>query len=162
MRAADGIYAAGDVACFPHPFTGELQRIEHWRTAMQQGRIAAHNMAGKEVSYDGVPFFWTRQFKAGLLYVGHAGEWDEIFYQGDVSARDFLAFYVKENRVVAVAGMNRDREVATIEELMREDRMASPDEVRDGHLDVLRLLGHRPASEFYQPGQASSASLSQS
>jgi NADPH-dependent 2,4-dienoyl-CoA reductase/sulfur reductase-like enzyme/nitrite reductase/ring-hydroxylating ferredoxin subunit len=155
MCVAEGIYAAGDIAYIPHPFTGEHQRIEHWRTAMQQGRIAAHNMAGKQVSYDGVPFFWTRQFKAGLLYVGHASEWDEIFYQGEVSARDFLAFYMKGNRVVAVAGMNRDREMAAIEELMREDRMANADEVRDGHLDVLKLLGRRPASEFYLLEQAS-------
>ena len=147
MRAADGVYAAGDIACFPSPITGERQRIEHWRTAMQQGRVAAHNMLGKQVSYDGVPFFWTRQFDAGLLYVGHAKQWDEIIYQGDVLARDFLAFYVKENRVLAVAGMNRDREMAALEELMREDRMATPDEVRNRDIDVVKLLGHSPASE---------------
>jgi NADPH-dependent 2,4-dienoyl-CoA reductase/sulfur reductase-like enzyme/nitrite reductase/ring-hydroxylating ferredoxin subunit len=155
MRAAEGIYAAGDIAYFQSPLTGERQRIEHWRTAMQQGRIAAHNMAGKEVSYDGVPFFWTRQFDVGLLYVGHATEWDEIIYHGAVSARDFLAFYVKENRVMAVAGMNRDREMAGVEELMREDRMPMPHEIRKGQIDILKLLGHSPASEFYLLEQAS-------
>ena len=141
MRAADGIYAAGDIAYFPNPFTGERQRIEHWRTAMQQGRIAAHNMAGKEVSYDGVPFFWTRQFDVGLLYVGHAKHWDEIFYQGDLSARDFLAFYIKENRVMAVAGMNRDREMAALEELMRLDRMPAAAQLKDGSANVLDYRG---------------------
>src|SRR3989441_209854 len=65
LCAADGVYAAGDIAYFPNPLTGEHQRIEHWRTAMQQGRIAAHNMAGKEKSYDGGPFFLTRQFNDG-------------------------------------------------------------------------------------------------
>ena len=140
MRAADGVYAAGDIAYFPHPLTGERQRIEHWRTAMQQGRIAAHNMAGKDVSYDGVPFFWTRQFDVGLLYVGHAKQWDEIIYQGDVSGRDFLAFYVKENRVLAVAGMNRDPEMAAIEELMRMDRMPTPAQIKGGSANFLELL----------------------
>src|SRR6185503_14851361 len=91
LRAADGVYAAGDIAYFPSSLTGEHQRIEHWRTAMQQGRITAHNMAGKQVSFEGVPFFWTRQFNAALLYVGNAKQWDEIIFQGDVSARDFLA-----------------------------------------------------------------------
>ncbi len=123
LRAADGVYAAGDIAYFPHPLTGERQRIEHWRTAMQQGRVAARNMAGKKIAYDAIPFFWTRQFDAGLLYVGHALAWDEIIYQGDVSAREFLAFYIKEDRVLAVAGMNRDREMAAAEELMRLGRM---------------------------------------
>lgn len=140
MRAADGVYAAGDIAYFPNPITGERQRIEHWRTAMQQGRVAAHNMAGKEISYDGVAFFWTRQFDVGLLYVGHAKQWDEIIYQGDVSARDFLAFYTKQNRVLAVAGMNRDPEMAAIEELMRLDRMPRADQLKDGSTNFLELL----------------------
>src|ERR1044071_2426773 len=48
MRAAEDVYAAGDIAYFPNPRTGERQRIEHWRTAMQQGRVAAHNMARSE------------------------------------------------------------------------------------------------------------------
>ena len=79
-------------------------------------------MLGRDVTFDAVPFFWTRQFDVGLLYVGHATSWDEIIYRGDVASQDFLAFYVKDNRVLAVAGMNRDREMAAVEELMRLDR----------------------------------------
>ena len=147
LCAADGVYAAGDIAYFPNPLTGEHQRIEHWRTAMQQGRIAAHNMAGKESSYDGVPFFWTRQFNAGLLYVGHAQQWDEIMYQGDVPARDFLAFYVKENRVLAVAGMNRDQEMAAIEELIRLHRMPAFAQLKNVSTNFLELLKTLPATQ---------------
>ena len=139
MRAADDVYAAGDIAYFPS-LTGERQRIEHWRTAMQQGRIAAHNMCGKDVAYEGVPFFWTNQFDLGLVYVGHATKWDEIIYQGSLSARDFLAFYMKGNRVVAVAGMNRDKEMAAIEELMRLDRMPLRGQLKDGSANILELL----------------------
>jgi len=143
MRAADDVYAAGDIAYFPNPRTGERQRIEHWRTAMQQGRVAAHNMAGNAVAYDSVPFFWTRQFDVGLLYVGHAASWSEIIFQGSVAARDFLAFYLKDDQVLAVAGMNRDREMAAIEELMREDRMPSRTQLKDGFPDFLELLMSR-------------------
>jgi NADPH-dependent 2,4-dienoyl-CoA reductase/sulfur reductase-like enzyme len=140
LRAADGVYAVGDIAYFPSPPAGERQRIEHWRTAQQQGRTAAHNMAGKTVEFGGVPFFWTRQFDAGLLYVGHAASWDEIIFQGAVPSQDFLAFYVKDARVLAVAGMNRDREMASIEELMRLGRMPAAARLRDGHVDFLELL----------------------
>lgn len=140
MRAANGVYAAGDIAYFPNPITNEYQRIEHWRTAMQQGRVAAHNMAGKNVSYTSVPFFWTRQFDVGLLYVGHAQEWDEILYQGDVAGQEFVALYVRGNRVLAAAGMNRDRDMAAIEELIRLDRMPTADLLRDGSTDFLQLL----------------------
>jgi len=144
MRAADSVYAAGDIAHFPSQLTGELQRIEHWRTAMQQGRIAAHNMAGKETSYRGVPFFWTRQFDVGLLYVGHANEWDEIIFEGDVSMREFLAFYAKESRILAVAGMNRDRDMAAIEELMRLNRMPELAEIRNRSTNFTEMLNPSP------------------
>jgi NADPH-dependent 2,4-dienoyl-CoA reductase/sulfur reductase-like enzyme/nitrite reductase/ring-hydroxylating ferredoxin subunit len=130
LRAADSLYAAGDIAWFPSTLTGERQRIEHWRTALQQGRIAARNMTGKNIAYNSVPFFWTRQFDAGLLYVGHAASWDEIIIQGDLSAQDFLAFYVKGDRVLAVAGMNRDWEMAAVEGLMQDGRMPTPDQLR--------------------------------
>jgi NADPH-dependent 2,4-dienoyl-CoA reductase/sulfur reductase-like enzyme len=147
LRAADGVYAAGDIAYFPPSPTGERQRIEHWRTAQQQGRTAAHNMAGKNVEFGGVPFFWTRQFDAGLLYVGHAASRDEIIFKGDVTSQDFLAFYVKDDRVLAVAGMNRDREMAAIEELMRLDRMPAPARLRDGPVDFLGLLSDDGAGD---------------
>ena len=140
LRAAEGVYAAGDIAWFPSQLAGESQRIEHWRTAMQQGRVAAHNMAGKQTPYNGVPFFWTRQFDAGLLYIGHASSWDEIIYHGEVSARDFLAYYISDSRVTAVAGMNRDKEMAALEELMRFGRMPSPSQLRNGATDLAQLL----------------------
>ena len=140
MRAADGVYAAGDIAHFPNRQGGEHQRIEHWRTAMQQGRVAAHNMAGKEIAYDGVPFFWTRQFEAGLLYVGHARQWEAIIYHGDVPARNFLAFFVMDNRVLAIAGMNRDREMAAAEELLRLGRMPTAEQLRLDRVSLMEEL----------------------
>jgi apoptosis-inducing factor 3 len=92
------------------------------------------------VEFDGVPFFWTRQYDAGLLYAGHAASWDEIIFEGDVPSQNFLAFYVKDERVLAVAGMNRDREMAVLEELLRLHRMPTPDRLRHGHVDFSQLL----------------------
>jgi NADPH-dependent 2,4-dienoyl-CoA reductase/sulfur reductase-like enzyme len=140
LRAAADLYAAGDIAWFTSALTGERQRIEHWRTALQQGRIAALNMAGRNIAYNSVPFFWTRQFDAGLLYVGHATSWDEIIFQGDMHTQNFLAFYMKDGRVLAAAGMNREREMAAIEELMRLERLPSPDRLRNGSANFLELL----------------------
>lgn len=143
LRAADSVYAAGDIASFPAADGGH-QRIEHWRTALQQGRVAAHNMAGTTMPYESVPFFWTRQLGVGLMYVGHADRWDEILYQGDLQAGNFLAFYLVEERVVAVAGMNRARDMAAMEGLMIERRMPSPDLLREGAVDFPELLRRRP------------------
>jgi len=139
LRAADGLFAAGDIASFPDLHAGNV-RIEHWRTAQQQGRTAARNMLGRNVTFDAVPFFWTRQFDIGLLYVGHVSSWDEIIYRGDVAAQDFLAFYVKDNRVRAVAGMNRDREMAAAEELLRLDRMPTREQLKQNDRSLVEML----------------------
>ena len=152
LRAAEDLYAAGDIACYPDRRTGESVRIEHWRTAQQQGRVAAHNMMGRNIPFDGVPFFWTRQFDAGLIYVGHAPAWDEIIYQGEVSSCDFLAFYLKDERVLAVAGMNRERDMAAVEELFRLDRMPPPARLKERATDFVALLGHAGTNERRDDG----------
>lgn len=135
---AENVYAAGDITHFPDARTGELTRIEHWRTALQQGRTAAHNMAGKPTAFTGVPFFWTVQFDTKLRYVGHAKEWDKTIFHGDVEKEDFLAFYVKDNRILAVAGMNRDRDMAIWEERIRKNRIPSPDQLSEGRVEPLK------------------------
>lgn len=140
LCAGDGLYAAGDIARFPDPRTGELARIEHWRTAEQQGRVAAHNMVGDVTRYTAVPFFWTTQYGASLQYVGHASRWDEILFDGDVAGRDFLALYVKDGRCIAAAGCNRDAQMGAIAEALRLDRMPSADTVRRGPVDWLGLV----------------------
>ena len=132
LSIAPGIYAAGDIAHFPDARTGDLTRIEHWRTAMQLGRTAAHNMAGKSTPFTGVPFFWTTQFDATLNYVGHAADWDRIIVEGDVKTQDFLAFYIKGERILAVAGMNRDREIALWEEKIRLNQLPSAAQLKNG------------------------------
>jgi NADPH-dependent 2,4-dienoyl-CoA reductase/sulfur reductase-like enzyme/nitrite reductase/ring-hydroxylating ferredoxin subunit len=141
LRVAGDLYAAGDIARFPDWRTGELIRIEHWRLAQQHGRIAAHNMAGKPVAFRGVPFFWSELFEAMPQYVGHAAAWDEIILHGDLAARNFVAFYVKNQRVLAACGLGHDAQMAAIAELMRLDKMPGAEEVRANlSLDPLALL----------------------
>lgn len=140
MCAADGIYAAGDIVNFVDRHSKRPGRVEHWRTAQQQGRTAARNMAGRDSVFDGVPFFWTRQFDVGLLYVGRATSWDRIVYRGDLSTHAFLAFYIKNGRVLAVAGMNRDREMAAAEELLRLGRMPTAEQLKSDDMSLVELL----------------------
>ncbi|MEH2349840.1 MAG: FAD-dependent oxidoreductase [Nostoc sp.] len=138
LRAADGIYAAGDIARYPDWRTSESIRVEHWRVAAQQGRIAAQNMAGKAVKFRGLPFFWTMQFKFSLRYAGHAESWDEIVVDGDLQKQEFIAFYIKNNQVLAVATSHRDRETAAISELMRLNQKPTVDELRRGTVDLIQ------------------------
>ena len=103
LKAADGLYAAGDIARFPLHGDGAPIRVEHWRVAEQHGRIAALNMAGQGARYDVTPVFWTIQYLKRLDYIGHATEWDDIIVHGDLQKPEFLAYYVKGGRVIAAA-----------------------------------------------------------
>jgi len=140
FRAAEDVYAAGDIARFRDWRFGENIRIEHWRTAEQQGRDAALNMAGKSTANMSVPFFWTKHGKVSIRYVGHAQNWDEIIFNGDVATRDFIAFYIRNNEVHAAAGCKRDKQMAAILELMRLKKMPDATEIRGNSINFVELL----------------------
>ncbi len=138
LRLSDSVFAAGDCAKFDDWRTGEEFKIEHWRTAMQQGAIAAHNMYGKNIEYRKVPFFWTEQAGLELHYVGHAKEWDEIIFDGEIEDEQFIAYYIKNDKVHAAAGIGRNRDIAAISELMRLGRMPKKKDL-DGFEPVIYL-----------------------
>ena len=112
LRAADRLFAAGDLAAFPLYGDREPVRVEHWRVAQQQGRVAALNMLGRATPFEAVPYFWTIHFLKRLDYVGHAADWDDIVVDGDLQKPEFIALYVNAGRVDAVVGWDRDADIA--------------------------------------------------
>jgi NADPH-dependent 2,4-dienoyl-CoA reductase/sulfur reductase-like enzyme/nitrite reductase/ring-hydroxylating ferredoxin subunit len=140
FEVQEGLYAAGDIVSFIDWRTGGRIRIEHWRSAQQQGRIAAHNMVGHKTKFRSIPFFWTAQFGVLLQYVGHATDWDEIVLHGQPSEYNFMAFYIKDDVVLAALGCEHSRDLAAAAELMRLDRMPNPTELRRLSLDLVDYL----------------------
>ena len=106
--SAPAIYAAGDIARWPDPRSGEYRRIEHWVVAERQGQAAARNMLGQGRRFSDVPFFWSQHYDVQINYVGHAENWDEIAIEGDIKAKDCLLRYKRKGRVVAAASIFRD------------------------------------------------------
>jgi NADPH-dependent 2,4-dienoyl-CoA reductase/sulfur reductase-like enzyme/nitrite reductase/ring-hydroxylating ferredoxin subunit len=137
LRVQENLFAAGDIAA--PPMNGKNQRIEHWKVAAQQGRIAGKNMAGAGEPYEAVPFFWSAQQDKILGYVGHASSPEETIVEGDLDGDSFLVHYVENGAVSATLSLFRDQELCAIQELMRDGRMPKPAEVRNG-VDWLNLL----------------------
>jgi NADPH-dependent 2,4-dienoyl-CoA reductase/sulfur reductase-like enzyme len=137
LRVQENLFAAGDIAA--PPVNGKNQRIEHWKVAAQQGRIAGKNMAGAGEPYEAVPFFWSAQQDKILGYVGHASSPEETIVEGDLDGDSFLVHYVEEGAISATLSLFRDQELCAIQELMRDGRMPKPAEARNG-VDWLNLL----------------------
>lgn len=120
--SAPDIYAAGDIARWPDPYSGERLRIEHWVVAERQGQTAARNMLGSGERYALPPFFWSQHYDATIDYVGHAVEWERIAVDGDPAAYDVALRYEKGGRALAFATIFRGRQSLEAEAAMEQGR----------------------------------------
>ncbi len=102
------ILACGDIARWEHPVIGQRIRVEHWENARRSGQFAARAMLGREGVYDWLPYFFSDQYDLGMEYSGYVepGGGDRVVFRGDVAGREFLAFWLKENRVLAAMNVN--------------------------------------------------------
>jgi apoptosis-inducing factor 3 len=133
QTSAPGIYAAGDIARWPDPHTGQKIRVEHWAVAQRQGQVAALNMLGRRQRYDAVPFFWSQHYDVAIQYAGHAEQWDTTQIDGSPDARDCTVRYLAGGRVVAVVTIGRDLDSLRAEKALEASAPARPD--IDGELD---------------------------
>ena len=139
-----GVFAAGDVANAHHPFYGEPIRVEHWANALNQGPAAARSMLDDDSPYDRLPYFFSDQYDVGMEYSGFARAWDRVVFRGDPASREFVAFWLVGDRIVAGMNVNVWEVTDAIQRLIRERvvvddrRLADPDVPLE---DLARIKG---------------------
>ena len=133
--AAPDVVAAGDVARWRNVRFDEVMRVEHWENARRQGATAAKAMLGQGVVDTRPSYFFSDQYDLGMEYSGLAmpGEYDDVVYRGDKDKREFVAFWLKDRRVIAGMNVNVWDVTQPIQQMIRSkepvdaSRLADPD-----------------------------------
>ncbi|MFJ9904055.1 NAD(P)/FAD-dependent oxidoreductase [Streptomyces sp. NPDC101152] len=143
LRTSDpDIHAAGDVASFHHALFDTRLRVEHWANALNGGPAAARAMLGQSLTYDRVPYFFSDQYDLGMEYSGWAppGSYDEVVIRGDAGKREFIAFWVKDDRVLAGMNVNVWDVTEPIQKLIRSKTRVNTDSLADPHVPLESLV----------------------
>jgi 3-phenylpropionate/trans-cinnamate dioxygenase ferredoxin reductase subunit len=134
LRSSDpDVYAVGDVASAFHPLFGRHIRVEHWANALNQPKYVAKTMVGRATAYDRVPYFFTDQYDLGMEYSGYVtpGGYDQVVFRGDRDGGEFIAFWLKERRVLAGMNVNVWDVTDPIQALIRSRRPVDPNRLAD-------------------------------
>ncbi len=120
--SAPDVYAAGDVAMFPHATLGKMIRVEHEDNALRMGKQAGRNMAGADEPYTHTPSFYSDLFEFGYEAVGELSsklemvmDWQEPFQKG-------MVYYLEGGRVRGVLLWNVWKKVTEAVALLTEPR----------------------------------------
>ena len=142
LRTSDpDIYAVGDIAAAEHPLFGCRIRTEHWANALKQPAVAAAGMLGRPGEYAELPYFFTDQYDLGMEYVGHAPSFERVVFRGDVSGREFVAFWLDgDNRVLAGMNVNIWDVLDDVKTLIRSKAPVDADKLTDPQSSLADLV----------------------
>ena len=141
LKAAEGVYVAGDIALHHHPLLGRPIRVEHWEVAKGQGRgIATSIAAGSSTPYAKVPYFWSDQYDVNLEYRGNASGEDHAVWRGDRDGLRFSVFYLRDGVVDAVLSMNDKEGGEAGAKLIEGRQKVDPKALGDSNVDLAGLV----------------------
>ncbi|MEP7194482.1 MAG: FAD-dependent oxidoreductase [Actinomycetota bacterium] len=150
--SAPDVFAAGDVAATWNSRYNTRIRVEHWANALGQGPIAARNMLGQHTAYEKLPYFYSDQYDLGMEYNGYADGGDRVVVRGDLAGREFLAFWLRDGRVLAGMNANIWDQGDDIKALIRGGATVDPDRLADPSVPLADLLAS-PAALADRPGR---------
>jgi 3-phenylpropionate/trans-cinnamate dioxygenase ferredoxin reductase subunit len=136
-RTSDpNVYAAGDCTNHPSVHYGRRVRLESVDNAVEQGRVAAASLCGKDVRHDHVPWFWSDQYDVKLQIAGLSHGHDRTVLRGNIADGHFAIYYLCEGEVVAVDAVNSPKDFMSGRRWIAERRHPDPDRLADPGVDL--------------------------
>ena len=145
LRAAENVYAGGDIAFHNHPVLGRPIRVEHWEVAKGHGRGIAASVVGGDAPYTKLPYFWSDQYDVSLEYRGNAAGDDTAAWRGDRRALTFSVFYLRAGVVEGVLSMNDAKTNEVGGKLIESRRKVDPSALENMDIDLTELVPSLPA-----------------
>jgi 3-phenylpropionate/trans-cinnamate dioxygenase ferredoxin reductase component len=134
------IFAAGDVTNHYHPVFQRPIRVEHWQNAIKQGAIAARNMLGDRMAHDDIPWFWSDQYDTNTQYAGFHTTSERPVIRGNPKSGNYLAFYLNDDRIEAVVGYNRPRDIRRLLPVIRARQTVDPKALPNDDSDLYSIF----------------------
>lgn len=134
------IYAAGDVASHFNPLLGQVIRLESWQNAQNQAITVAKNILGEARVYAEIPWFWTDQFGLNLQICGVPQADDEVVQRGVLGEGAVAMFHLREDKLVAVIGIDSPREVRFGKDIIAMGGKINPAELADTSVNLANVV----------------------
>jgi 3-phenylpropionate/trans-cinnamate dioxygenase ferredoxin reductase subunit len=133
------ILAIGDCTNHPNSLLGRRLRLESVHNAQEQAKTAAATLCGQLKPYAQVPWFWSDQYDLKLQMVGLPGADNDVVIRGNPDDRAFAAFYMEDDRLIAVAAINKAREFMLSKKLIAEGARFDPEILADDSIEFKEL-----------------------
>jgi len=139
LTSAPNVYAIGDCSNHPNPLLERRLRLESVPNAMEQSRVTAANIVGKDKTYASMPWFWSDQYDLKLQMLGFSADGEEVVQRGDMANNEFAVFYLKDGAIVAVDAVNSPREFMAAKQLV--GKTIDKVQLADTNVPIKDLLG---------------------
>jgi NADPH-dependent 2,4-dienoyl-CoA reductase/sulfur reductase-like enzyme len=138
--SAPDVFAVGDIAAHAHPRYERRIRVEHWANAKDQGAHVAQNLLGASEPFAASPYFFSDQYDLGMEFRGLPDPFsDELVVRGDLAAREFIAFWLRDGAVQAAMNVNMWDDGDALQSLVDNRTRVEPAKLVD--VDLAGLVG---------------------
>ena len=140
-RTADHrIVAAGDCTRHYNRLAGRAVRLESVQNAVDQARIAAGSLLGKEEAYVKLPWFWSDQYHLKLQIAGLSDGHTRYVLRGEPAEAGFSVFYFKDKRFIAADSINKPAEHRLLRRILEANIAVTEAQAADPGFNLEALL----------------------